>query len=80
MVRQAGVAYVLECRFHARHGDRSDMTKDSLQKRLDAGTPPAWLQPLSPPQAPLQAYRVAPQTAAAPPKSDTPKPRLHGRT
>jgi hypothetical protein len=80
MVRQAGVAYVLECRFHARHGDRSDMTKDSLQKRLDAGTPPAWLQPLSPPQAPLQAYRVAPQTAAAPPKSDSPKPRLRGRT
>jgi hypothetical protein len=83
MARQAGVAYVLECRFHARHGDRSDMTKDSLQKRLDAGTPPAWLQPLSPPQAPLQAYRVAPQTAAAQPAAAAPntaKPRLRGRT
>jgi len=83
MTRQAGVAYVLECRFHARHGDRSDMTKDSLQKRLDAGTPPAWLQPLSPPQAPLQAYRVAPQTAAAQPAAAAPntaKPRLRGRT
>jgi len=77
MVRQAGIAYVLECRFHARHGDRSGMTKDSLQKRLDAGTPPAWLQPLSPPSAPLQAYRVAPQTAGTP---DAPKPQLRGRT
>jgi hypothetical protein len=63
MARQAGVAYVLECRFHSRHGDRSGMTKDSLQKRLDAGAPPAWLQPLSAPSAPLQAYRVPPPTA-----------------
>jgi hypothetical protein len=78
MVRQAGIAYVLECRFHARHGDRSGMTKDSLQKRLDAGAPPAWLQPLSPPQAPLQAYRVAPQTATAAPQGA--KPLLRGRT
>jgi hypothetical protein len=78
MVRQAGIAYVLECRFHARHGDRSGMTKDSLQKRLDAGAPPAWLQPLSPAQAPLQAYRVAPQTATAAPQAA--KPLLRGRT
>jgi hypothetical protein len=76
MARQAGVAYVLECRFHARHGDRSGMTKDSLQKRLDAGTPPAWLQPLSLPWTPLQAYRVAP--AAAGP--DAAKSKLRGRT
>jgi hypothetical protein len=83
MVRQAGIAYVLECRFHARHGDRSGMTKDSLQKRLDAGAPPAWLQPLSPPQAPLQAYRVAPQTAAAQPSAAKPaasKSLVRGRT
>jgi len=78
MVRQTGIAYVLECRFHARHGDRSGMTKDSLQKRLDAGTPPVWLQPLSPPEAPLQAYRVAPQTAAPAPTAA--KPQLRGRT
>jgi hypothetical protein len=83
MVRQAGIAYVLECRFHARHGDRSDMTKASLQKRLDAGTPPAWLQPLSPPGAPLQAFRVAPQAATAPSSALKPgaaKPQLRGRT
>jgi hypothetical protein len=76
LARQAGVAYVLECRFHARHGDRSGMTKDSLQKRLDAGTPPAWLQPLSLPWTPLQAYRVAPAAAG----SDAAKPKLRGRT
>jgi hypothetical protein len=82
MVRQAGVAYVLECRFHARHGDRTGMSKDSLQKRLDAGTPPAWLQPLSPPDAPLQAYRVAPKTAAASGviAPGAAKPPPHGRT
>jgi len=83
LVRQAGVSYVLECRFHAHHGDRSDMTRDSLQKRLDAGAPPAWLQPLSPQAAPLQAYRVAPKTA--PPQTatgapDAAKPQLRGRT
>ncbi len=83
MLRQAGIAYVLECRFHARHGDRSGMAKDSLQKRLDAGTPPAWLQPLSPPEAPLQAYRVAPQTAtgqSSGSKTNAAKPLLRGRT
>jgi hypothetical protein len=78
MARQAGVAYVLECRFHAHHGDRSGMTKDSLQKRLDAGTPPAWLQPLSLPWTPLQAYRVAPQSAGTAPNA--PQPLLRGRT
>jgi hypothetical protein len=67
LARQAGVTYVLECRMHANHGDRADMTKDALQKRLDAGDPPAWLQPLSPPGAPLQAYRVlAPGAKAGP--------------
>jgi len=60
LVRQAGITYVLECRFHSRHGDRSGMTRDSLQKRLDAGQPPAWLEPLSAGDAPLQAYRVRP--------------------
>jgi hypothetical protein len=78
LARQAGVAYVLECQFHARHGDRSGMTKDSLQKRLDAGTPPAWLQPLSLPWTPLQAYRVAPQSAGKAPNA--PQPLLRGRT
>ncbi len=58
MARQAGIGYVLECRFHSGHGDRDHLSKDSLQKRLDAGLPPAWLLPLSPPTAPIQAYRV----------------------
>jgi MFS family permease len=83
MARQAGIAYVLECRFHSRHGDRTGMSKDSLQKRLDAGTPPPWLQPLSAPQAPLQAYRVAPQIATAHPLPglpETAKTPPHGRT
>ena len=67
MARAAGVTYVLECRMHSHHGDRDDMTKASLQKRLDAGLPPAWLQPLSAKNEPLQVYRVlAPGVAATP--------------
>jgi hypothetical protein len=59
------------------------MTQGSLQKRLDAGKPPAWLQPLSPPEAPLQAYRVAPKLAVAQPgdaKLGADKPPRRGRT
>ncbi len=68
LARAAGVSYVVECRAHARHGDRSDMTKLSLQKQLDAGQPPAWLQPLTPPATALQVFRVVapPVTASAP--------------
>jgi hypothetical protein len=67
LARAAGVGYVLECRAHARHGDRSDMTKASLQKQLDAGHAPDWLQPLTPPDAALQAFRVvAPPALAVP--------------
>ena len=68
LARRAGVGYVLECRMHARHGDRADMKPDALQKRLDAARPPAWLQPLSQPGDGLQVYRVLPpgQAAAAP--------------
>ncbi|WP_174300126.1 hypothetical protein [Caulobacter sp. S45] len=84
LARQAGVAYVVECRMHAGHGDRADMAKTSLQKRLDAGQPPGWLQPLSVRTDPLQVYRVlapgqvagpapAPPAKAAPPKAASPK-------
>ena len=65
LARQAGVAYVLECRMHGRHGDRADMSPDALQKRLDAGRPPAWLKPLSRPDESLQVYRVLPAARAA---------------
>jgi hypothetical protein len=58
MARAQGVAYVLECRAHQHHGDRADMTRDTLQKRLDAGKPPAWLDPLSPKDDALQVYRL----------------------
>ncbi len=60
LARRAGIAYVVECRMHSHHGDRADMTKAALQKRLDAGQPPAWLQPLSTKNEPLQVYRVLP--------------------
>ncbi len=67
LARQAGIGYVLECRMHAGHGDRADMARTALQKRLDAGQPPSWLQPLSVRTDPLQAYRVlAPGQVAGP--------------
>ena len=49
---------MLECPVHASHADRDDLADNSLQRRLDAGRPPAWLTPLSPPDAALQVYRV----------------------
>ena len=52
-------AYVLECRAHRRHFDRSGLPSDALQRRLDAGRPPDWLVPLSPSGATLEVYRVA---------------------
>ena len=76
LARAAGITYVVECRMHGRHGDRADMTPDALQKRLDAGKPPAWLQPLSPPADQLQAYRVLPPGATATPP---PQAAAHGR-
>jgi hypothetical protein len=58
-VRALKADYVLECRAHSRHWDRSGMAADALQRRLDAGRPPPWLQPLSPKGSALEIYRVA---------------------
>lgn len=57
-VRGLKVAYVLNCPAHRRHFDRSGLAQDTLQRRLDQGRPPSWLKPLSPPDAPVQVYRV----------------------
>ena len=73
LARQAGIGYVLECRLHSGHGDRVDMARSALQKRLDAGRPPAWLQPLSPAGEPLQVYRVLPPGAVAGPAPSSAK-------
>ena len=61
--RKLGAAYVLECPTHARNADRVGMGADSLQKRLDAGKPPAWLEPLSTDGA-VKVYRVKPAAPA----------------
>jgi hypothetical protein len=59
--RAVGASYVIECRSHARQAGRRGLAADSLQKRLDAGDIPAWLEPMSPAGAPLQIYRLRPQ-------------------
>lgn len=61
--RALHIDYVLECKAHAGNADRDGMKPGALQKRLDAGRPPAWLTPLSPPDAPVLAYRVRPPAA-----------------
>ena len=58
-VRALHVDYVLECRAHRKDGDRDGLARDSLQRRLDSGRPPAWLTRVSPPGAPLEVYRVS---------------------
>ena len=55
-----GPVYVLECRRHADHVDRSGLRPDSLQARLDAAKPPAWLERMSAPGAPIEVYRARP--------------------
>lgn len=62
--RALNVGYVLECKAHARNADRDNLGRDTLQKRLDTGRAPAWLEPLSPPNASVQVYRVRPITAS----------------
>jgi hypothetical protein len=73
LARQAGIAYVLECRMHQHHGDRDDMARTALQKQLDAGVSPPWLQPLTAKGEALQIYRVLPPGVAAGPPPAKPK-------
>ncbi len=53
--RKMGVRYVAACVAHG--------AGDSLQARLAARTPPAWLEPLSGPGETLQVYRLRPPAA-----------------
>lgn len=57
-IRQLGVTYVLDCPLHANHADRKGLDKDALQRLLDRGEPPKWLQPMTKPHAPVMIYRV----------------------
>jgi hypothetical protein len=56
--RRLGVRYVLACPAHRRNGDRVGMPAGSLQKRLDAGRPPSWLEPVGDQRGALRLYRV----------------------
>jgi hypothetical protein len=60
--RAAGATYVLECRAHADQHWRQALSPDALQRRLDAGDVPTWLEQLSPPGAALEVYRLRPRT------------------
>ena len=64
--RALGVAYVLECRSEGNYSDRDGMAAGSLQRRLDRGKPPGWLDRISARGAVLDIYRVKP---AGPPSS-----------
>ena len=57
-VRALGVTYVLNCPLHARQSDRVGLSADSLQRVLDTGRSPPWLEPLSRPSEPLQVFRM----------------------
>jgi hypothetical protein len=59
-VRALGVTYVLDCPAHAGVSDRVGLSPLSLQKQLDAGHAPTWLEPLSGPTEALKVYRVRP--------------------
>jgi hypothetical protein len=62
-VRRLHAAYVVDCRSNAWYPRRQEIGPHSLQVRLDRGTPPAWLEPLSRPDEVLQVYLVRPAPA-----------------
>jgi len=57
-VRALGVRYIANCPAHAGQSDRESLAAESLQRTLDAGRAPPWLEPLSPPGEPVQVYRL----------------------
>jgi hypothetical protein len=57
-VRALRVNYIVNCPAHAGQSDRETLAPDSLQRTLDAGRVPPWLEPLSEPAEPLQIYRL----------------------
>jgi hypothetical protein len=62
-VRRLHADYVVDCRNSAWMPRRQEIGPQSLQVRLDRGRAPAWLEPLSRPEAALQVYRVRPAPA-----------------
>ena len=58
MLRKLGVTYVLACPLHRNHADRTGLSRDSLQRRLDRGDPPAWLRPMTQRTSPVVIYQV----------------------
>jgi hypothetical protein len=63
--RRLGVDYVLGCAAHANLFTHATLPANSLQRRLDRGDVPAWLQPLSPAGEAVQVYAVKPRSTAA---------------
>ena len=64
LARAAGASYLLECRVHANHSDRDHLGPETLQRRLDRGLPPAWLERISPPGQAIEVYRPRPPDGA----------------
>lgn len=58
--RRLGVGYVINCAARSNLSTHGDLPPNSLQRRLDRGQVPGWLEPLSPPNAPLQVFAVRP--------------------
>lgn len=63
--RRLGADYVLDCAAHANLFTHGSLPINSLQRRLDRGEIPPWLQPLSAPGDAVQVYAVKPRGAAA---------------
>lgn len=59
IARRLGAAYFVTCPARTRQFNHQ-LGPNSLQVRLDQGRPPAWLEAISRPGDPLQAYRVRP--------------------
>jgi hypothetical protein len=62
-IRALHVRYVIACAGLTRDLDKKNLPADSLQKRLDRGAPPAWLERVSDPKEAIQIYRVLPPSS-----------------
>ena len=63
LTRRLGVRYVLNCSAHANVFTHTSLAPQSLQRRLDRGQVPGWLEAMSPADAPVQVYAVKQSTA-----------------
>ena len=66
--RALHVSYVLNCPVHRINADRDGIPANSQQSVMDEDDWPDWLERISPDKAPIEVFRVLPQTPSVAPR------------